>query len=93
MEITVKLFVNNGVRACKHSTSPYNQFLADMQEVVPAINSRCYFSNSNQSYLQIEDASGAEEDWIKDYNVLQYNGMFDRKNKSEIIFPYNNEGE
>lgn len=72
---------------------PYNQFLADMQEVVPAINSRGYFSNSNQSYLQIEDATGAEEDWIKDYNVLQYNGMFDRKNKSEIIFPYNNEGE
>lgn len=66
----------------------YNQFLADMMEVVPAINSRGYYSLKNGTYLHVYDASGEEAEWIEKYNILQYNSMFDTKNRSSLFFPY-----
>ena len=66
----------------------YNQFLADMMEVVPAINSRGYYSKTAGGFLHIDEASGEEAEWIKNYNILQYNSMFDEKNKSSLFFPY-----
>lgn len=67
---------------------PYNQFLLDMMEVVPAINSRGYYSKSAGKYLHLEDATEEEAEWIRDYEILQYNNMFDEKGKSEVFFPY-----
>jgi phosphoglycerol transferase MdoB-like AlkP superfamily enzyme len=66
----------------------YNQFLSDMMETVPAINSRGYYSKSEGCYLHLEDAKGDEARWIADYDILQYNGMFDKKQKSKLFFPY-----
>ena len=67
---------------------PYHQFLADLMEVVPAINARGYYSLEKQRYLHVEDALGEEYMWISDYENLQYNSLFDKKNTSEIFFPY-----
>jgi phosphoglycerol transferase MdoB-like AlkP superfamily enzyme len=67
---------------------PYNQFLSDMAEVVPAINSRGYYSKESGSYKHLEDATGDEAEWIANYNILQYNGMFDKKKRSSVFFPY-----
>lgn len=67
---------------------PYNQFLADMMEEVPAINARGYYSKSEGRYKYVEDATGEEKKWIRNYNILQYNSMFDEKNKSKFFFPY-----
>ncbi len=69
----------------------YNQFLADMMEAVPAINSRGYYSLTKGGYKHIEDADGEEAEWIKKYQILQYNNMFDRKGQSDVFFPYLNE--
>ena len=69
----------------------YNQFLADMMEVIPAINSRGYYSLAKGGYKHIEDADGEEAEWIKKYQILQYNNMFDRKGQSDVFFPYLNE--
>ena len=66
----------------------YNQFMADLMDVVPAINTRGYYSLSAGKYLHVEDAAGAELEWISKYESLQYNGMFGKKNTSEIFFPY-----
>lgn len=66
----------------------YNQFLSDMMEVVPAINARGYYSQSAGGFLHIEDATGEEAEWIRDYEILQYNNMFDKKGRSEVFFPY-----
>ena len=66
----------------------YNQFLADMMETIPAINSRGYYSKSAGGFLHIEEAVGEEAAWIRNYNILQYNNMFDKKEKSEVFFPY-----
>ena len=66
----------------------YNQFLADFMEVVPAINSQGYYSLSKGRYLHVEDATGEEAKWIKKYELLQYNGLFDKKGRSSVFFPY-----
>lgn len=66
----------------------YNQFLADMMEEVPAINSRGYYSKSEGAFLHLDEADGEEAEWIKNYNILQYNSMFDKKNRSDLFFPY-----
>lgn len=71
----------------------YNQFLADMMEVVPAINSRGYYSIDQGCYLHIDDAGGEEAEWISRYRILQYNSMFDKKERSDVFFPYNLKGE
>jgi len=67
---------------------PYNQFIAELMEHIPAINSRGYYSTERGRYLHVEDALGEELLWISKYESLQYNGVFDLKNKSEIFFPY-----
>lgn len=66
---------------------PYNQFMSDLREVVPAINARGYYSPEKGKYLHVEDAKGEELEWIKQYENLQYNGLFDSKNTSSIFFP------
>ena len=70
----------------------YNQFLADMREEIPAVNARGYYSKSAGRFLHLEDATGEEAKWISDYEILQYNNMFDESGKSELFFPYLTEG-
>lgn len=66
----------------------YHQFMLDMMEVVPAINSRGYYSLEKGRYLHVEDALGEELLWISKYESLQYNSLFDGKNRSDLFFPY-----
>lgn len=65
----------------------YNQFLSDMREVIPAINARGYYSPTEEKFIHIEDAKGEEAEWIKNYEILQYNNMFGKKKTSQIFFP------
>lgn len=71
----------------------YNQFLMDLMEHIPAINSRGYYSVSAGGYKYLEDAEGEEAEWIHKYETLQYNNMFDTKGQSQIFFPYLTERE
>lgn len=66
---------------------PYNQFLADMMEVIPAINSRGYYSKMREGYVHIDEALGEEAKWINKYNILEYNCMFEKK-RSNLFFPF-----
>lgn len=66
----------------------YNQFLKDMMEHIPAINSRGYYSVSEGKYKYLNEAEGEEAEWINKYEILQYNNMFDLKEQSELFFPY-----
>ncbi|MBR5128005.1 MAG: LTA synthase family protein [Roseburia sp.] len=66
----------------------YNQFLKDMMEHIPAINSRGYYSVSEGKYKYLNEAEGEEAEWINKYETLQYNNMFDLKEQSELFFPY-----
>ena len=66
----------------------YNQFLIDLMEQIPAINSRGYYSISEGKYKYLDEAEGEEAEWINKYEMLQYNNMFDLKEQSELFFPY-----
>lgn len=66
----------------------YNQFLLDMMDVVPAINSQGYYSLEEGTYKYLDDATGEEKEWITKYKMLQYNNMFDGEMQSDIFFPY-----
>lgn len=67
---------------------PYHQFMLDLMEVIPAINARGYYSLEKGKYIHNEEAMGKELLWLTKYKNLQYNGLFDRRNRSEIFFPY-----
>ncbi len=66
---------------------PYYQFMADLRDVVPAINARGYYSLTEEKYLHVDKAEGVEREWLSAYENLQYNQMFDLKNTSEVFFP------
>lgn len=67
---------------------PYNRFLKELQDKVPAINSRGYYSKSQGKFLHLDEAEGEEAEWIRKYRILQYNSMFDKKGRSSFFFPY-----
>lgn len=67
---------------------PYNRFLADMMETIPAINSRGYYSKTTGHFKHLDEAEGAEAEWINKYQILQYNNMFGKKKQSKLFFPY-----
>ena len=50
------------------------------------MNERAYFSKSAGRYVHYGKGSKEEEFWIENYRVLQYNGLFDEKNQSEVFF-------
>ncbi len=66
---------------------PYYRFLKELEEVIPAINGLgYYYSVTQQKYLPVSQAEGEEADWLNRYGILQYNGLFERKNQSQIFF-------
>ncbi len=64
----------------------YNQFLSDVMDVIPAMNSRAYYSKTEGGFLHYDEASGEEAETIANYESLQYNSMFDTSNQSELFF-------
>lgn len=64
----------------------YNQFLADLQEEIPAMNSRAFYSKSQGEFLHYFEAQGKDADLLNQYNILQYNNMFEKKKTRIKIF-------
>lgn len=58
-------------------------FLADMEQVIPSMNVDGYYSVSQGTYLPYDEAEGEEARWLQMYAMLQYNGLFDRRDTSE----------
>lgn len=65
---------------------PYHQFLKELQQVIPAMNARAFYSASERRFLHYEDAIEADRQWLEKYNILQYNNMFDG-DRSQVFFP------
>ena len=65
---------------------PYYRFLDEMEHSVPAMNSLGYYSLSEQTFLSLEEAQGEEAKWMNRYAMLQYNNIFDDKNRNQTFF-------
>ena len=59
----------------------YNQLLLRYQRCIPAINSLGYYSAASGRFLPLSDASGEEADALLQYEQLEYNALFDAKNR------------
>lgn len=68
--------------------TPYHKFLEDLQKKVPAMNSRGFYSAQDGKYKHYADAAGEEAEMLNEYQILQYNDMFDKKNRSDVFFSY-----
>lgn len=65
---------------------PYFQFLGALEEHIPSVSANGYYSISQQSFLPISEAEGEEAQWLRMYEQLQYNNLFDSKNRSMHFF-------
>lgn len=68
------------------SLPPYQRFLSDMAEHIPAINANGYYSKTTGGFVAPEDAPEDEKEWLRLYEQLQYNCVFD-KQRNETLFP------
>lgn len=59
----------------------YNSARVDISNIVPAINVYGYYSQAKGEFIPVEDAEGDEQEAINFYRELQYNNLFDSKNK------------
>lgn len=66
---------------------PYQQFLLDLSEKIPAVNQIGYYSLADSCFKELDEAEGEEAQALQEYAVLQYNNIHDRKNSSGYFFP------
>lgn len=66
--------------------TPFYRFLEDTEAVIPVLNAEAYYSRSAQSFLPVGDAQGEEKQWLSQYEVLQYNGIFEKTDISEVFW-------
>lgn len=83
---SLNYLANYLLKAAGIELPPYQQFLADLEQVIPAQNFMGYYSKSRQQYLPMAEAEGEEAAWLAKYGLLQYNSLFDEKGRSEGFF-------
>lgn len=52
------------------------------------MNSRGFYSTQDGEYKHYVRATGEEKEMLDQYQILQYNDMFDKKNRSDVFFSY-----
>lgn len=65
---------------------PYNRFLCDMEKQIPTINVHGFYSLRENRFISFANASEEEKIWLQKYEMLQYNNLFDAKNRNKDMF-------
>lgn len=65
--------------------TPFTQLQKDVSKEVPVITSIGYYSNRDSEFKRINDAEGAEKDTLDFYSCIQYNHLFDSKDRLDIF--------
>lgn len=66
---------------------PYNRYLEELRQTIPACNAFGYYSKAEGAFLPLQDARGEEKQALWEYNILEWNCLFDKENRNEIFFP------
>lgn len=66
--------------------TPFHQYLAELEQTIPAMNMLGYYSKEQGGFAPFSDAKGAEAEAIRTYKKVQYNALFDRSESSETFF-------
>lgn len=76
-------YLSNYIFAVSDIPDPmFSQFLADTEQAIPSINALGYYSTAEQRFLPFPAAAGQEKEILRNYEILQYNVMFDQSNLS-----------
>lgn len=75
------------LETCGLDLPAYNKFLRDAEQCIPIITGNGYYSMSNGCFIPISEASGEEEETLNQYQILQYNNLFDKKHLDSIFLP------
>lgn len=66
-------------------TTPFSRFLMETAEEIPVITALGYFG-ADGKYYQLNDESSPYYEKLQEYEMLQYNNMFDSSNRIENFF-------
>ena len=68
----------------------YQEFLSQLNKQIPAINSQGYYDN-NGKFHELENSFSYNYDnkLLNKYEILQYNNIFDVKNRNNSFFNLN----
>ena len=64
----------------------YYRILKDIEETIPAINALGYYSPEKGRYATFDEAEGKEAEMLEMYENVQYNNLFDKKNRNYELF-------
>lgn len=84
---SLNFLANYVYEAARLPLPAYNAFLKDVQAVIPAMNIFGYYSHEKGTMIPYEEAEGKEAEMLERYRILQYNCIFDEKNRSDVFFP------
>lgn len=62
----------------------YNKFLLDMYKEIPVITGNGYFGKDG-NYYSLKDTNSPYYDYVKKYNMIEYNHLFDAKNRNSFF--------
>lgn len=65
---------------------PYNRFLSELEECIPAINANGFYSGKFGRFMEFEDASEEELVFLENYEMLQFNNVFGNEKRNESMF-------
>ncbi|MDO4553967.1 MAG: sulfatase-like hydrolase/transferase [Lachnospiraceae bacterium] len=66
--------------------TPYQEYLTELQESIPCINVNGYMDKTGTWYRL--DVESEYTNLLTNYNMIQYNELFDKKNKVEDFFQF-----
>lgn len=64
----------------------HHKFLLEMEDAIPAMNMFGFYSAERGEIVEYSAATEQEQQWLSQYAMLQYNALFDNKEKSELLF-------
>lgn len=70
--------------------TPYQEFLLEMKEKIPVYGMGA-LRTADGSWESLEEPGETTARWLSDYQLLQYNNLFDRKNRAEDFFTVSEE--
>lgn len=86
--ITSMNYLSNYVyQAADFALPEYNQYLTQLQEKIPAMNSIGYYSKNAGAFLPYAEAQGEEKSAIDQYLQLEYNALIDTRHRNPRFFP------
>lgn len=85
--ISINYLMNEVYQAADMEMPLYQQFLSEVREVIPYMNRYAYYSLDKQEFLHLDKAEGKEKEMLDLYWRVEYNNMFDHRNRNDIMFP------